>query len=338
MKKLFILISICLLTLKAYPSETINNKQNAVINSRMFSISIPDKLNGSYEVKKEKNKISIYHKDSKKSGFGGFAFGIKAYKNPADHAVLPGSRKLGELIDKKGNIYDIVLKQPTDVQYDYTKGVNPPTSYKNLYDLAEFVDIKGRNGANYFKNQGMKGQYLYKKILNMHIKAIKENWDSDKLKKENMSYMYNVVQDKGKIGYAFYDVNADGIDELFIGEIAQGDWKGVIYDIYTMVDRVPKHVVSGGERDRYFVCDETFICNEYSSSAFESGVKVYNLVENSTELFSQINFKYDEDQNVKQPWFISYSDGKWENVSQSAYNDRKKVFDKYLRFDFTPLY
>ena len=153
-----------------------------------------------------------------------------------------------------------------------------------------------------------------------------------------MSYMYNLTD---KIGYAYYDVNVDGIDELLIGEIADGAWQGVIYDMYTMVNREPKHVISGGSRNRYYVCDGSFVCNEYSSGAGESGVRVYNLVENSTELFPQVSFKYDSYTNPKQPWFLSYgneaNDDKWENISEEKFRERKQVFEKYERFDFTPI-
>ena len=174
----------------------------------------------------------------------------------------------------------------------------------------------------------MKGKDLYKDILEKHLTAIIEKWDSNKLEKENMSYMYNITP-KDKIGYAYYDINADGIDELVIGEITEGNWKGVIYDIYTMVDRKPQHVISGGSRNRYYVCDNSFVCREYSSGALESGVDVYNLVENSTELFPQVSFKYDEYENPKNPYFISYSDDKWENYPKKEFDERKKVFLKY---------
>ncbi len=315
--------------------------KDTTIKNKLFTITLPEELKNFYEVKKEKDKISVYHKESKKAGFGGFAFGIKAYKKPADHAVLPGSIKLGELTDKKGNLYDMVLKYPTDVQYDYTQSSIAPESFKLLYDIGKIVNIKGINNSIYHKNQGMMGKDLYKNILQKHIMAINEKWNSTKLEQENMSYMYNVIAQTNsnvldKIGYVYYDINADGIEELLIGEIAEGNWKGVIYDIYTMVDRKPKHVISGGDRDRYYVCNNSFLCNEYSSGALESGVSVYNLVENSTELFPQINFKYDEYTNSKKPYFISYSDEKWKNVSESDYYERKKIFEKYERFNFIP--
>lgn len=313
---------------------------------KLFSISLPDEFNGSYTVKREKDKISVFHKESKKAGFGGFAFGIKAYKTPAEHATLPGSKKIGELTNKRGTLYDVVIKYPTDVQYDYTKSPQAPESYKQLYDYGEKVEVNGVKGSVYYKNQGMKGEDLYGDILKKHVTAIKEKWDSVKLEEEDMSYMYNVINSSkvnalDKIGYAYYDANADGIEELLIGEISNGAWKGIIYDMYTMVDRKPKHVMSGGSRNRYYICDGTFIANEYSSGAKESGVRIYILVENSTELFPQVSFKYDAYTNPKHPWFISYgseiNDDKWENVTKEFYKERKKIFETYERFNFTPL-
>ena len=73
----------------------------------------------------------------------------------------------------------------------------------------------------------------------------------------------------------------------------------------------------------------------------ESGVRVYNLVENSTELFPQVSFKYDGYTNPHKPWFLSYgseiNDDKWENVTEQTFKERKKVFEKYERFNFIPL-
>ena len=329
MRRLIVFILVFIFTLKVYATETVSNS--------LFTIILPDCAKGLYETDIDRYKISVFDKESIKAGFDGFAFGIKAYKNPSDHAVLPGSRKLGELRDKWGRLYDIVLKQPTDVQFDYTKGPKAPKNYEILYDIGDNVEIKGVKGSAYYKGQGMKGKDLYKDILKKHIKAIDEKWDSKRLEKENMSYMYNIM-DKDKIGYAYYDTNADGIDELLIGEIARGEWKGVIYDIYTMVDRQPMHVVSGGTRNRYYVCNDVFLCNEYSSGALESGLDVYILVENSIELFPQVSFKYDGYEDKNSPWFISYSsDKKWQKVSEKVFKERKSTFEKYKRFNYTPL-
>ena len=325
---------------KLHKVQKSSNKKPKFVSNKLFSLTMPAEIKGKFLVKKKNNGITIYDKQSKKAGFGGLAFGVRAYKNPSDHAMMPGGVKIGELVDKKGNIYDMVLYHPTDVQYDYVNNVLEP--YMTLYKLGEVVEINGKNGSTYYKNQGMKGENLYNEILKKHISAINEKWDSTKLENENMSYMYNVLAPSNKnllnkIGYTYYDTNADGIEELLIGEIADGAWKGVIYDMYTMVDRKPQHVVSGGSRDRYFACDGTFICNEYSSGAKESGLRTYILVENSIELFPQVEFKYDGYTNEKQPWFIIYGSQDKENVTEEKYNERKKVFDDYERFDYIPL-
>ena len=326
----------------SFASETDSNGYITASN-KYFSLKLPDSVKGKYTVKKKQDGIFIYDKASSKAGFGGFAFGIKPYKNPSDHAMMPGGRKIGELTDKKGTIYDMVLIQPTDVQFDYVNGKSE--SYDILYRTGETVNktINGTKNAKYYNDRGMKGEDLYKKVLQKHYKAINEKWDSTKLEQENMSYMYNVLSQSNKnsadkIGYAYYDSNGDGIEELFIGEIASGDLKGVVYDIYTMVDRKPAHVVSGGARDRYYACDNSFICNEYSSGANESGMLVYIIVENSIELYPQVGFKYDGYINPKNPWFLSYNfkNNVWENVTEEAFRKRKSVFETYNRFEYTP--
>lgn len=335
MKKIYLFI-ICFIIL----FQVVNAKdltKDIIISNRLFSITLPNDFKNQIKIKKDKRTISIFHKDSAKKGFGGFAFALRVYKNPSEHAMLPGGKKIGEFKDARGNLYDMVLKYPTDVQYDYVKySKKPPEDFLKIYNYGENVEIKAKGKNQYFKNQGTKGENLYKEILEKHAKAIKEKWSSKKLEEENMSYMYSHTKN---IGYAFFDANADGIEELFIGENTKDKQKSVIYDIYTMVDRKPKHVISGGNRNRFFVCDYSFICNEYNQGALENGVRVYNLVENSTELFPQLAFKYDGYENKKNPWFVSYDfeNDKWENVDKKKYDERKEVFNKYERFDFKPI-
>ena len=319
-------------------------KKDIVVSNGLFSFTLPKETKKTFIVKKKNNGIFIYDKASKKAGFGGFAFGIQAYKNPASYANMPGGRKIGELEDEKGTLYDIILVQPTDVQFDYVNGKSP--TYDTLYIWGESneKDIRGTGKFRYHHTQGTRGEKMYNAVLQKHIKAIKEKWDSAKLEKENMSYMYNVIAESDRdaletVGYVYYDINGDGIEELVIGEIAEGEWKGVIYDIYAMVNREPAHVISGAERNRYYVCDDVFICNEISGGADEFQLLVYNLVENSTELFPQVGFKYDGYTNKEKPWFISYdiAGDKWENVTEDTFNERKETFETYERFEFIPL-
>lgn len=343
-KLLMVMLAFSLLVPTAFVMADESMKTDIVKNDK-FSVEIPKELNGSYFAEIKKDRIMFYDKASKNSGFGGFAFGIILYKKPSEHATMPGARKIGEFKSKFGRLYDVVLAQPTDVQYDYTKKISE--EYKMLYELGNNVEISGINGSKYVKGGGIKGQDLYGKVLKNLIRKIKTSRSASDLEKSNLSYMYyQISQDKSvdmldRIGYKFADINGDGTDELLIGEIAQGEWKGIVYDIYTMVNRKPKHVVSGGSRNRYYVCDDVFVCNEYSSGADESGMRVYILVENSTELYPQVAFKYDAYANAQNPWFWSYgkfeNDDDWENVKEEDFTERKKTFEKYERYDYIPL-
>ena len=347
---IYIIILTVLLIIPVAFAENNDSSDKVVISNKLFSLSLPAVTKNTYTIKKEKDTVLIYDKVSQKAGYGGFVFGIKAYKHPSEHAMMPGGEKIGELTNKMGFIYDMVLIRPTDVQYDYVNGISD--SYKTLYNLSSDLEsdvdnkiiIEGKGKNKYYKNQGMKGGDLYKKILQKHITAIEEKWDSTKLEKEHMSYMYNVLSSsnknmKDKIGYAYYDINGDGIEELLIGEIADVNCKCVIYDIYTMVNRKPAHVISGGNSGKYYVCNESFLCNEYSSGADECCVNVYILVENSVELYPQVGFKSDSSNTGFKSWYISYNlfKDEWKYISESAFKERKSVFEKYKRFDYLPL-
>ena len=230
------------------------------------------------------------------------------------------------------------------MQFDYVNGKSPTYDVLYIWGESNEKDIRGVGRIKYHHRQGTLGENMYNDILKKHIKAIDEKWDSSKLEKENMSYMYNVIAKSDRdvldaVGYTYYDANGDGIEELIIGEIAEGEWKGIIYDLYTMVNREPVHVVSGGERNRYYITDDTFICNESSGGADETQWLTYVLVENSSELYPQVGFKYDGYTNKEKPWFLSYdfANDKWENVTEETFNERKEVFDRYERFNFIPL-
>lgn len=323
------------------PSGSTKTQDSGLTND-LFAITLPDELAGMYETDIGDDYISVFHKASKEADYGGFVFEISAKEDPS-YFESGLSAKVGELTAKDGTIYDIALTYPSDVQYDYTSE-EAEKSYAKLYASAEAAarTLVGVNGAVYAYGAGMKGEELYEGILQKYVEAVKEGWDPERLEEEDMSHVYYFLRGEGdeerRAGYCFYDVNGDGVEELLIGEIAQGGWKGVIYDIYTMVDRAPAHVVSGWERNRYYVANSHFIINEGSSSAFESFSVVYDLMPNSTELCPQMGFKFDAYENEAQPWFISYDvEGDvWENVDEATWQEHKERFE-IKRLDYAPL-
>lgn len=298
-------------------SAAIAGNNNLEISNGYFSLIMPNETKNTYSAEKIENGIYISEKISAKSGLGGFAFGLKIFKSPKDYADNEDYKKIGELTDKKGNLYDMVLIKPRELYYG--DGEVIAENFARLYDYADNVEIKGVNGSKYFKNQGTKGENLYGEVLKQYKSGIK--------KESSMN----------KIGYAYYDLNSDGTDELFIGKITKGKTKSTIYEVYTMVDRKPAHVVSGEKENRLFVCNDNLLWNEVSSSGRNS-VSIDTLKRNSIKLDNYISFIHDTKSNKAKPWFISYgNNGNPENVSKIIFNETKSFYTDFKQFDFVPL-
>ena len=329
----------------AAAEEAVPAAEAGRISNKLFSFIMPEELAGTYdvEISAEDDSVWLIDRASAEADFGGRAFGIYYAKDPGQYGMMPGGVKAGELTAADGTVYDILFARPTDVQYDYSQG-EEPEAYRKLYEAGDTViqNLEALDGGTYVYGGGTKGEELYQEELAKHVQAIEEGWDSAKLEEEDMSVMYNLMKMGGddvmeRTGYAYYDVNGDGIEELLIGEIAEGDWKGIIYDMYTMVDRSPAHVFSGWDRNRYFALPY-LICNEASAGAGESYWNIYDLPVNQAELFPQLSFKTDEYENPDQPWFVSYGgEEEWENLTEEEWNLRMDNFRDYVRFDYTPL-
>lgn len=321
--------------------------KNLKISNGLYSFNMPAKTKNLYTVRKKGNTVFIYHKESQDKGFGGFVFSINAFRNPAEYANIPGNKKLGELTDRKGRTYDIVVLYPNDVQYDYINLRGAQNTYKLLRESVNSINIKNVSGTKYYKNRGVKGENLYDNILKKHINAIQEYWSVTKLENEKMSPLYNTLAQNNSIkqllnttGYAYYDINGDGIDELLIGETT-GNLNSIIYDIYTMVNRKPHHVVSSGHRNKFFICNNKFICDEYTDGVNKKGLMVFSLARNSSELLPQADFRYDFSKNSNNPCFVSFgndiSKNKYDNVSQKVFNEKRYRFGEYKQFYFNSL-
>lgn len=314
------------------------NEENTI-----FDITMPEELEGTYVIESMKNAYYVYDKEANEAGYRGLAFSVIAYENPSDYAGGV-NEKVGEIVSGDKVLYDIVREYPSEIQYDYEKyPENPPESYTALEDCAEDVikSLKPKAEGEFVWNGGCKGEDMYSDVIATFVTAIEEKWDSDKLEQENMSPEYNAISVTDDametVGYAYLDVNNDGIDELLIGEIADGDYKGTVYDIFTMVDRKPAHVVSGSARDRYYPLEYGMIINEGSGGADDSEWQTYDIEPNTTNLLPQLGVKMDGYENADKPWFVNYAEpDNWENITEEEFDEFMSRFE-YIRLDFTPL-
>ncbi len=312
------------------------------VGNALFSFTMPAKTSGIYEAEVSEDSIGIYDKGSREAGFGGFVFELFASTDPgvaAGNMVL----KVGELTAADETVYDFYLRYPSDVQYDYVK--DDPRDYWALIDsLPEILaSVKGEEGGTFVYGAGTKGDELYAEFLDELIVKAKEV-GMDGLDEE-YSPMYKVISASGEdpyeaIGYAFKDINDDGVDELLIGEVGGKE----VYDIFTMVDKKPAHCMSGWDRNRLYVSGLSLICNEYSAGADESGFRVYYLIPNVAEPYAMLCYKYDGYEDPENPWFVSYNFSEeegdftdWESITENDYDDGVERFGDYSDINYIPL-
>ena len=314
-----------------------------IYTSDLFEITIPDDIKGIVDVEVGSDRIDVYHRESKDAGFGGLEFSIWAVEVPKEYAGGPYT-KIGEINGEDGSTYDVVKGEATEIQWDYNTE-EMPDDFAKINDNADKIlaTITGINGYTYLAGAGTKGEDLYGDVLAKYVQAAREGWDANKLEEEDMSpefYYLGSVAEGGpdNIGFAYQDINVDGIDELLVGDMADEDGRSVIYDVYTMVDRKPAHVVTGTARDRYYDCDNVFLCNEWSGGAGSSGFDLYGLTANSTELIYQYGYKYDEYENEEKPWFVAYDKDKYDSISEEEFDAAQSENEsRYVKLDYMPL-
>ena len=316
LKKFFVFLFIFILMGCFCMKAIAENSGAQTISNKYFSFIMPKDVQGTYTVDKMDNdSIYILEKVSAKSKEGGFAFGFKIYKNPEDYVGFDGYSKIGELTDKKGTIYDMVLTRPDEIRY--AEGETVAKNYDKLYNLAENIEIKGVNGNTYKKGQGMKGKDLYGEVLKKYKKEAEKNWIN--------SYYQ-------RAGFAYYDINSDGIEELFIADMKKGN----IYDVFTMANREPINALNG--YSNLFVCNDVFLCTNVVKSRNEEVFSIYSLRQNSKKLYVHEKLMYNKDKNKANPWFrFNTFANSYENISKEKYKEIKAGYNNYKKLDYTPL-
>lgn len=279
---------------KEISEERIFKEEPGLVATDIFAITLPE--DSTFLSETRKHGISIFDKDAKESGYGGFAFGVDLYEKASDYAGGM-DKKVGEIIIDGIN-YDVVMSFPSEVQWDYTVSEEMPEGYAKLYDnsfdiVATMVGID-KNVIDW--GAGTRGADIYKDLLS-------------EIKSKNTD---------GALGFAFLDANSDGIDELFIGKVE--DEKSVVTQIYTLVDKTPKKVDIGTPDSKIFVSISGFVLNEYTDKDDCFIAESYDIQPNSTDILQQVSFKID-DKNSK--YYASYDDNKtWEELEKKDFDFR----------------
>ena len=147
---------------------------------------------------------------------------------------------------------------------------------------------------------------------------------------------------QNSLGFCYYDVNSDGVQELLIGPVGPDYSSAWIFDAYTVADGQCITLFQGYERDYLVLLSDGTQVNRSSSGAsvnsdvfshLEGGALVpfYSLIVNSTV-------------NVDNPYFVSNggdmnSDpATWQSISQQEYEQISAAYEaQSVTLDYTPI-
>ena len=121
-----------------------------------------------------------------------------------------------------------------------------------------------------------------------------------------MAYSYG-ENGQEHIGYLLRDIDQDGTEELLIGFLT-GDMytDQIVLELYALENGNVTKVFSSGERDRYYLCSDSMIANEASSSAYDSYYAYYDYTDGALRLREKIGF--DMAANRTDPWYREAAD------------------------------
>lgn len=156
---------------------------------------------------------------------------------------------------------------------------------------------------------------LYKDVLDLYYHALHEHqtypeqWQPDKYYTGDIFLVPTIINPYwswentdnilGKEGFAFRDLNADGVDELIIGWIGNDLWnmdEGYVFAIYTIVNGKVTFAIEGWERCLYVIGEDGCLYESGISSAFEASYTKYkfsleyeDFLEPLEKLYSSVN-------------------------------------------------
>lgn len=165
----------------------------------------------------------------------------------------------------------------------------------------------------------------YQYILNKYVTAIEENWGGEQYMEHDMSYALVNFESAEQYGYTFLDIDGNDVEELLITD---GTY---LYDVYTLLEdgRGPGHLISAGERLRYFLCGDGLIGYQGSGSAFNTIWQFYRL-ENGIDLIPVQTLTLGTD-----VWYAGMTE---DDAVEITHEEAQKILDKYRAKEiaFTP--
>lgn len=190
------------------------------------------------------------------------------------------------------NTSEEVKQSQTEADSDDIVGEKTETAEQDAYaeqagDIAE--EMAGTDAPDDEDVLLLRPCATYQDILDNAYDVIigDNNWTNIVLSDELFSYYgldeAHVLRDTSEVlsavGYTFYDVDGNGIEELIIADTytAGEVWYYNILLMYTLYDDKPVLLIDGWSRNSYYILDDGTIYNEGSSGAAYTDFGIYRI-------------------------------------------------------------
>lgn len=143
----------------------------------------------------------------------------------------------------------------------------------------------------------------YESILHFFYQAIVEQWDFQEISSRDFE-PYDFPNNLDNSGFVYWDINSDGIEELFILRRADSEISPILVG-YTLVNEKPVRIFTSWARSRKHLCIDGSIYNVGSNGASYSVNYIYDLVGSHLIVREGVlSGDYVEDGITKYGWFL----------------------------------
>jgi hypothetical protein len=153
---------------------------------------------------------------------------------------------------------------------------------------------------------------VYAKQIERYYTAISRKWDENtyfEQKMSNLAVHYYEGMPLENVGFAFMDLDGDGICELIIGAIQNAEKDPLVFEIWTVKNDEPVMLAQSGSHNRYYLQyaeedDLWSVAYEAENGAANRAVYYLQLVNGQFEVTQGVVF--DAIANEDAPWFMAY--------------------------------